>query len=233
MRPRGLAFQGSKTRTLRKHIPDFLRTALEVLDMGKSCWGGGWGADLDVASMSCKLVSGIPSFRVIIPSRTLPRTQYLCIYIYATPQLKYSGFWPELRFFGQTGGDKFFATLKRTDWTLNSMQIPTKQNLSSTLKELCDRHIGVREVHLKSHWSMQSSLWQLQLTKKQLSSTRVVRFGSLNAPVAALLLCVSYFCLAANFSKSSTWGKGTHSYFMSLRNCIFMLTRVLRRIPCT
>ena len=64
--------------------------------------------------------------------------------------------------------------------------------------------------------------------KTQLSSTRVVRkvcFGSLNAPVAALLLCVSYFSLAAKFSKSSTWGKGTHSYFMSLRNCIFMLTR--------
>ena len=35
------------------------------------------------------------------------------IYIYATPPpLKYSGFWPELRFFGQTGGDKFLATLK-------------------------------------------------------------------------------------------------------------------------
>ena len=39
--------------------------------------------------------------------------------------------------------------------------------------------------------------------------------------------------LAAKFCKSSTWGKGTHCYVMSLRSCIFMLTRVLCRIPCT
>ena len=52
---------------------------------------------------------------------------------------------------------------------------------------------------------------------------REVCFGSFNAPVAALLFCVSYFCSAAKFSKSSTWGKGTHSYFMSFRSCIYML----------
>ena len=58
------------------------------------------------------------------------------------------------------------------NWTLNSMQILTKQKLSSTVIrscELCDRHIGVREVHLKSHWSMQSAIWQLQLKKHNCS----------------------------------------------------------------
>ena len=103
------------------------------------------------------------------------------------------------------------------NWTLNSMQILTKQKLSSTLIrscELCDRHIGVREVHLKPHWSMQSAIWQLQRRKTQLFSTGVVRkvcFGSFNEPVAALLFGVYYFCLAAKFSKTSTRGKGTHS----------------------
>ena len=54
------------------------------------------------------------------------------------------------------------------DGTLNSVQFPTKQKLSSTLIgifELCDRHIGVREVHLKPRWNMQSALCQLQLKK--------------------------------------------------------------------
>ena len=62
--------------------------------------------------------------------------------------------------------------------------------------------------------------------KAQLSSTRVVRevcFGSLNPQCAcssSTIVCFE-FCLAAEFSKSSTWGKGTHSYFMSWRICIF------------
>ena len=102
------------------------------------------------------------------------------------------------------------------NWTLNSMQILTKQKLSSTLIrscELCDRHIGVREVRLKSHWSMQSAIWQLKL-KAQLFSTGVVRevcFGSCNAPVAALLFGV-YFLFGREIQQNIS---GKRNSFLS------------------
>ena len=106
------------------------------------------------------------------------------------------------------------------NWTLNSMQMLTKQKLSSTLIrscELCDRHIGVREVHLKSHWSMQSAIGSSSsksTTVQYRSSARSMCWQLQRACSSPIIWCL-LLLFGGEIQQNINSGKGTHSYCLS------------------